>query len=303
MNALRRFCLAIYSLLLIAACGALIALTWADNEQFNWTIGGWNFQAFVDSSDAGKIVFTIILAAIAVVGLLTLILAVFRESVRAQRGSLRMRQADGGTIEVTGRAIEALLRDELQRLPDVRSVATRVRIVGGAVDTNLDATIAPTANIATVTSTLSQGVANILRDQVGVTNVRRPTIRIAQDESSGYDRSYTPAAPAAAAPADGGYGQRPADDSYRRFEPVRDDQQANTPAPPPAAPATSPTELPPPPAMPAANESGSADDAGRREGALVPPASVEAPVSAEGDQSRPAVADRWAGDHWESDRS
>lgn len=281
MNALRRLCLAIYSLLLIAGAGALIALTWADDQQFNWTVGGWNFQALVNASDAGKIVFTIILGAIALVGLLTLLLAVFRESVSGQRGSLRLRQTDGGTIEVTGRAIESLLRDELQRLPDVRSVTPKVRIVGGAVDTSMDAVIAPTANIATVTSTLSQGVANILRDQVGVTNVRRPSIRIEQAAAPGYNGAAgtpMPASSYAPAPA------APADEIHDDNAPVAptatrpvwsgtapaaqdDTQVVREPLPTPPSqqePSVSDSTLPPPPPIPA--ETGTQSSQGHWEG-------------------------------------
>lgn len=307
MNALRRFCLAIYSLLLIAAAGALIALTWADNQQFDWTIGGWNFQALVNSSNGGKIIFTIILAVIAFIGLLTLILAVFRDSVRNQRGALRLRQSDGGTIEVTGRAIESLLRDELQRLPDVRSVDPHVRLVGGAVDTNLAAVIAPTANIATVTSTLSQGVSNILRDQVGVTNVRRPSIRIEQDAAPDYGRDGARA-------SDGGYGYRPdpapaampssspeaAAEPHRPSWPGTSSQAPVTPNNDDTVvtrddtPVTHDSALPPPPEAPQST----ADEA--RDSHLVPPAVPSEDASAASAQSG---AGHWEGDRWESGNS
>jgi len=298
MNALRRFCLAIYSLLLIAAAGALIALTWADNQQFDWTVGGWNFQALVNSSDGGKIIFTIILAVIAFVGLLTLILAVFREGVGAQRGALRLRQTDGGTIEVTGRAIESLLRDELQRLPDVRSVDPHVRLIGGAVDTNLAAVISPSANIATVTSTLSQGVSNILRDQVGVTNVRRPSIRIEQDAAPDYGRDR-------AAATDGGYAYRPASEpAPANTAPASPEPHRPSWPPPSAAPDSLPTDsdakvvthdsvLPPPPEAPAATP----DDA--RGDRLVPPAVPSGNPSGDGT----AAGGHWEGDRWEAGRS
>jgi hypothetical protein len=320
MNALRRLCLAIYSLLLIAAAGALIALTWASDQQFNWTVGGWNFQALVNASDAGKIVFTIILGAIAVVGLLTLLLAVFRESVTGQRGSLRLRQTDGGTIEVTGRAIESLLRDELQRLPDVRSVNPRVRLTGGAVDTSLDAVISPTANIATVTSTLSQGVANILRDQVGVTNVRRPSIRIEQDATPDYGRDYRPAGTdggyaregIGSGPSDGGYARTAPADATREREtaavpsaiPSREATESHQPSWPGSAPTESPAEtgrtdaevvhdatLPPPP---------SGDRPAEDDTRIVPPASFTGEAAP--DHSQQSGQGHWEGDRWEAGR-
>lgn len=306
MNILRRLILAIYSLLLIALCGSLIGLTWADDQQFNWDVGGWNLQAFVDSSNSGKIIFTIILAAIALVGVLTLVLAVFRESVGARRGSLRLRQSDGGSIEVTSRAIETILREELQRLPDVKSVDARVRSVNGAVDTALDAAIAPTANIATVTTTLSQGVANVLREKVGVTNVRRPSIRISQDESAPWS---SPAATQVAPHADNVARSAPApagaDYSPGRSEDVAAPEPPVSGNPAPSASFDNPT-LPPPPVAP----SGSQWDARPMDSDATVvlredlPASDVQPASDDAaDQTprHPAVADRWVGDHWESD--
>ena len=184
MNGLRRALLVIYSLLLIAAAGGLIALVWNQDQKLDMNIGDFNFQAFATSTNGAKWIATIILAAIALIGFITLVIAVTRNTEGSGRkGTLRMKQTDGGTVEVTSSAIENLLRDELQRLPAVRNVIPRVRLgSGGAVDTNIDATIEPSASIAVATNELSQGVATVLRDQVGVTNVRRPSIRISYDD-------------------------------------------------------------------------------------------------------------------------
>lgn len=182
MNAVRRSFLVLYSLLLIAAAGGLIALAWNQDRKLDLNISDFNVQAFVNSTDAWKWIATAILAAIALLGLFTLIIAVTRDGMASSRGTLRMKQTDGGTVEVTAAAIENLLRDELQRLPEVREVDPRVRLTGGAVDTYLDAVIEPSASIAHVTTVLGQGVATVLRDQVGVTNIRRPNIKIRYDE-------------------------------------------------------------------------------------------------------------------------
>lgn len=182
MNALRRTFLILYSLLMLAAAGGLIALAWNQDRKLDLNAGDFNIQGFISASDGAKWIATGALAAIAVIAFISLIVAVMRDT-SVRRGSLRMRQADGGTVEVTGSAIENLLQGELERLPDVRKAEPRVRLAsGGAVETTLDATIEPSANIAQVTNELAQTVAMTLRDQVGVTNVRRPTIRISYDE-------------------------------------------------------------------------------------------------------------------------
>ncbi|MGH2634220.1 MAG: alkaline shock response membrane anchor protein AmaP [Tepidiformaceae bacterium] len=176
--------LVLYSLLLIAACGGITALAWNQDRKLDLNAGDFNLQAFVASTDTARWIVTAILVVVAIIGLLTLILAVVRGGSGGAKGTLRMRQADGGTLEVTTASIENLLRGELEQLPEVRTVNPRVRLVGGAVDTSLDASIEPSASIANATSLLAQGVANVLREQVGVTNIRRPNIRIHYDEAN-----------------------------------------------------------------------------------------------------------------------
>ncbi|MEP7217042.1 MAG: alkaline shock response membrane anchor protein AmaP [Anaerolineaceae bacterium] len=184
MNVFRRILLVFYSLLVIAAAGGLIGLAWNQDRKLDISLSDLNLQAFITSTDSAKIAFTAICGAVALFGLLTLIIAVLRPSKETSSGTLRMTQADGGTVEVTSGAIESLLRQELESYPEVRKVTPRVRVSGGAVDTYLDASIDPGANIANITTMLGQGVASVLRDQVGVTNVRRPSIKIGYDTSS-----------------------------------------------------------------------------------------------------------------------
>jgi hypothetical protein len=182
MNALRRILLAVYSAVLLAAAGGLIALTWNQDKKLDLEVADFNLQAFVNASDGAKWAVTGVLAGIALFGFLTLLAAILRPSKASSRGTLRMKQADGGTVVVPASAIETLLRDELERLPEIRRVTPTVRVSSGAVDTVLDATIEPSASIAHATRVLGDGVAAVLKDQVGVTSVRRPIIHISYDE-------------------------------------------------------------------------------------------------------------------------
>lgn len=182
MNAVRRILLAAYSVVLLAATGGLIALTWNQDKKLDLEVAEFNLQAFVSASDGAKWAVTGVLAAIALFGFLTLLAAIIRPSKASSRGTLRMKQADGGTVVVPASAIETLLRDELERLPEIRRVTPTVRVSSGAVDTVLDAAIEPSASIAHATRVLGDGVAAILKEQVGVTSVRRPTIHISYDE-------------------------------------------------------------------------------------------------------------------------
>jgi hypothetical protein len=182
MNGLRRTFLALYSLLLIAAAAGIGVLAWNQDQKLDLNVSDLNLTAAITTDDSLKWSLTALMVAIGLLGVMTFLLAVAKTA--ESRSTLRMKQADGGTVEVSNEAIENLLRDELERLPEVRRVAPKVRLSGGAVETSLDAWIEPSASIAHATTVLGQGVAGVLRDQVGVTNVRRPAIRIHYDEVS-----------------------------------------------------------------------------------------------------------------------
>ena len=180
MNALRRILLAFYSVLLLAATGGIIALAWNQDKKLDLEAGGVDMEAFIVASDGARWGGTAVLAGIGLFGFVTLVVAFMR--VSGTRGTLRLKQTDGGTVEVTAGNIETLLREELELLPEVRRVVPHVRVRSGVVDTHLDATIEPSASIAHATSLLGEGVATVLREQVGVTTIRRPTIRINYEE-------------------------------------------------------------------------------------------------------------------------
>lgn len=201
MNALRRILLAFYSILLLAAVGGVIALVWNQDKKLDLEVGSFNAEAFVSSSDNAKWAVTGILAAIALFAFVTLLISFLRTSNRS-KGTLRLKQSDGGTVEVSAANLETLIREELEQLPEVRRVEPQVRVASGVVDTHLDATIEPSASIAHATNVLGDGVANVLREQVGVTTIRRPTIRISYDEL-------------AARPVPGARRTEPLETSYR----------------------------------------------------------------------------------------
>lgn len=183
MNALRRFLLVVHALLLLGIVGGLISLAWDQDEQLDLNISDLNVQAFVEAGDNAKYAFTAVLVLIALVAVISLLVALWPQR-EGRRGALRIKQTDGGFVEVTPGAIEALLRDELEALPEVRRASPRVRLNSGAVDTHVDADIEPSVSIAHITKLLSSTVESTLREHVGVTSVRRPVIRINYDEAA-----------------------------------------------------------------------------------------------------------------------
>jgi hypothetical protein len=85
-------------------------------------------------------------------------------------------------VEVTASAVESLVREAVEALPEVRRASSRIRLSGGAIDTYLDVEIEPSTSIANATKLLAQTVEDVLRDNVGVSSVRRPVIRITYDD-------------------------------------------------------------------------------------------------------------------------
>src|SRR4051794_25847972 len=183
MNGLRRTLLVVYSMLLIAAAAGLIALTWNDDRKLDLSLGDFNLQAFVAASDNARIAATAVLAIVALIGVVSILLA-FQRGERVSRGMVRLRQADGGTVEVSPSTLEGILRDDLERLSMVREATPKVRVSGGAVESDIAVTIEQGASIAQVTNTIAQATAQTLREQVGATTIRRPNIRINYDETA-----------------------------------------------------------------------------------------------------------------------
>ncbi|MEJ5222137.1 MAG: alkaline shock response membrane anchor protein AmaP [Tepidiforma sp.] len=215
MNAVRRLLLAVYSVLLLAACGGLFALAWNQDKKLDIRVGDFNLQAFVVSSDGARLVFGLVLAAVAVIAFLSLLAAVWRSGAARSRGVLALRQEDGGTVEISAATLEAILRDALQALPEVRRAEPRVDVRSGAVESHIDATIEPSVSIAMATKVMVDTVHAVLREQVGVTSVRRPAIRITYDELAARPAGMAPARPAYAPvppppPAGGGQAAPPA---------------------------------------------------------------------------------------------
>jgi hypothetical protein len=194
MSILARIFLVLYSLGLIAACAGLVALSFNDDEMLDLSIGDYTIRALVDSTDGARWAVTVILGAIGVLGAITLVLALLPWHSRHRQGQVRIQRAGGGTVEITTSALERLLYEEIQGLAGVRQVSPQVRTRGDTIESEITLSIDPGANIAEVTSTVSEATGAVLREQVGATQVRRPTIRITYDE---LDVRHPPARPVA----------------------------------------------------------------------------------------------------------
>lgn len=219
----RRILLALYSLVFIAASGGLIGLIWNENEKLDLDINNdFNFQAFVTATDSAQILATAILGVLIVFGLWTLLMSMLPAGSGGSTGMLRLKQSDGGTVEMSAQALERLVREEVESLPEVRQAVPRVRVSGGAVETNAIVVIDSTASVSHVTTVVNDAINRAFKEQVGVTNVKRPNIRISYEPVKGQPL---------------GEG-----DSVRRMDPARPI------SPPPGSESSDPVSWPEPPA-------------------------------------------------------
>lgn len=184
MNVLRRVLLASYSILLVAGGGGLIALAWNQDRKLDLNVRNLNLQAFVTSTTGEKWAFSLVLGLIILFGLLTLMVAFVHGDRSSEDRSLRLHQTDGGTIEITAGALEALLSDQLEALPLISRASPRVSLRGGAVESDITVTTDPGVSIAAVSAAVTETTAKTFKELVGVTHIRRPHVRIQHEPNS-----------------------------------------------------------------------------------------------------------------------
>ncbi len=199
MNVLRRVLLALYSILLAVAAGGFIALAWNQDQKLDLTVRHFNLQAFITSGTGEKWAFIAVMGVVIAIGLLSLAIAFMRGSRSTEDRSLRLHQADGGTVEITAASLEALLSDQLEALPLVSRASARVRLHAGAVESDVTVTTDPGASIASVTAAVAETTARTFKELVGVSHIRRPHVRIEHEPAQGP--APVPPSPSAVAEA------------------------------------------------------------------------------------------------------
>ncbi|MFN0095185.1 MAG: hypothetical protein ACKVVT_10490 [Dehalococcoidia bacterium] len=175
MTGVRGF-LAAYSLLFLALCALLIALAWDQGRQLDLGLGDWNLRAFITAGNAEKWAFTVLMALLGLMALATFALAVTPQARGRSAQRFKVRHADGSWLEVDTEALERMVETEVLGLPDVMAAEVYIQFFDKRVFTEVDAAIAPAANVSYMTQAISFAVARVLGDQVGLQLVRRPSI-------------------------------------------------------------------------------------------------------------------------------
>ena len=134
MNVLRRVLLAAYSIVLVASAGGMVVLAWNQDQKLDLKVRHLNLQAFITSSSSEKWALILLMGLIVLFGLLSLVVAFIQGGSSDSDRSLRLHQTDGGTVEITASALEALLRDQLEALPLISRASPKVRLRAGAVN-------------------------------------------------------------------------------------------------------------------------------------------------------------------------
>ena len=183
MNDARRALLTLYSVLLMAGATGFIVMTWTQGKKLDLTIGGFNLEAFVDAGSVAKVVVTTVMAAVLWLGVCSLYIALRDYEGRARaNGTVRAQSPDGAPVEYTPQALAALVGDDLELLPDVRSVRPNVVLRRGHPEMEVDAVIGPGAAIGHVTAAIARAAEDSLRERTGIVLARRPVVRVNHDE-------------------------------------------------------------------------------------------------------------------------
>lgn len=179
MNDLRRTLLAGYSALLVLACAGLAALAWDQAHQLDIDLGGFRMVAGVSSGTAEKWIFTLLLACVALFGLLTFFIALVGGPRRHDIAVVR--QADGSELQVTSEAAARIAKDAVDRLPDVRRSRVAVRFVRDRADVQVTAGLHPLARPEHMAGAIAHTIGVALEEQFGLQLANQPVVRIAFD--------------------------------------------------------------------------------------------------------------------------
>jgi len=175
MNESNRTAIVLIAAMWIIAMVIVIFLAWAAPSDAIETLGDV-VQELDDNNDtAGRLVITLGALALAVFGLLVIILELAPED---EERELRVKQA-GSTTIVPAQALRQRVEEAIGALPEVTTVKARVWTQDNGIATNLDLGLLPRANVAHVTQEASRLVVDIVQTELGLPVAGLPQVRIA----------------------------------------------------------------------------------------------------------------------------
>lgn len=174
MNDANRTAIVLLAAAWIVLMAIVIFLAWAAPDDAINTLGDI-VQEMEDNNDtAGRLILTLAALALAVFGLLIIILELAPED---EERELHVTQA-GSTTIVPARALRLRLEEALASMPDVTNAKARVRTRDNGIATNLDLALRPRANVANVTQEASRIVVDIIQTELGLPVAGLPDVRV-----------------------------------------------------------------------------------------------------------------------------
>ncbi len=193
MNDANRTAIVLFAAFWIVVMAIVVFLTWSAPGDVIDALGDI-VQEMDDNNDtAGRLVVTLGALALAVLGLLVIILELAPED---EERELRVRQA-GATTIVPAQALRTRIEEALVALPDVSSARARVWTKDNSIATNLDLALNTHANVANVTQESSRVVVDIIQTELGLPVAGLPSVRVSFGE--GKPRPVTAAMSGASA--------------------------------------------------------------------------------------------------------
>lgn len=175
MNEANRTAIVFIAAAWIVLMAIVIFLAWAAPGDAIEALGDVVQEMDESNDTAGRLVITLGALALAVFGLLVIILELAPED---EERELRVKQA-GSTTIVPAQALRQRVEEAIGALPEVTTVRARVLTQDNGIATNLDLGLAQRANIAKVTQEASRLVVDIIQTELGLPVAGLPQVRIA----------------------------------------------------------------------------------------------------------------------------
>ena len=228
----------------IVFMAVLIFFTWSADTDIIDKIGDFQEYLGAHNDDAGKLIVTLSALVTVVIALLVVIVEIAPED---EDRELRVEQA-GATTIIPASALRQRLEEALMGMPEVTAAKARVATKDKGITTALDVTLAPGANVASVTQEAARVVIDAVQTDLGLPVVGMPTVRIAfGTEIKPVASSVSQAPIGAAAPAE---QTEPPLSQAERVEPRFESTQAVADAPPETPPPSPWAFEAPPPSPP-----------------------------------------------------
>jgi hypothetical protein len=174
MNEANRTAIVLLAAVWIVLMAIVIFLSWAAPDDVINTLGDAVQELDANNDTAGRLILTLGALALAVFGLLIIILELAPED---EERELHVKQA-GSTTIVPARALRLRLEEALASLPEVTNAKASVRTRDNGIATSLDLALKPRANVANVTQEASRIVVDIVQTELGLPVAGLPEVRV-----------------------------------------------------------------------------------------------------------------------------